>query len=253
MDYYNYAFNPSGLTDGSARSRRSAFFRKINLKPQFFRGKQVLEIGPGEGWDILTMVKSGARAIHGLDYSRGNVRNLRTKFRNYANVRVTHGDAVALPFKANQFDFVYANGAIPHVKDPLSALREMVRVTRKGSNVWFSVYGKSGPNNYVNRIARFLRLHIPLRIVMTRLLQNAVTKPILEGVFPRSRKRLFLEAIMTKYLHNLSEHQLVSWCKNLGLIEIERVFPNYGVEFSGNWLTKRLRSDWIQIKARKPK
>lgn len=253
MDYYNYAFNPGDLTGGSVKSRRLAFFRKTNLKPQFFRGKKVLEIGPGEGWDILTMVKSGARAVNSLDYSHGNVRNLRSKFRDYANVLVTHGDAMMLPFKTNQFDFVYANGAIPHVKDPLQALREMVRVTRKGSIVWFSTYGKSGPNNYINRIMRFFRLHVPIRFVITGLLQNTTTKPILERVFPKSSNRLFLEAVMTKYLHNLSEQKLVSWCKNLGLVEIERVFPNYGVEFSDNWLMKRLRSDWIQIKARKPK
>ena len=253
MDYYNYAFNPSDLTGGSVRSRRNAFFRKTHLTPQFFRGKKVLEIGPGEGWDILTMVKSGARAVAGLDYSRGNVRNLRVKFRNYANVRVVRGDAIKLPFKANQFDFVYANGAIPHVKDSLQCLKEMVRVTRKGSIVWFSTYGKSGLNNYINRIVRFLRLHIPIRFVMTELLQNKITKPILEKIFPTSNNRLFLEAIMTKYLHNLSERQLVSWCKDLGLIEIERVFPNYGVESSDNWLIKRLRSDWIQIKAKKSK
>lgn len=252
MDYYNYAFNPSNLTGGSERSRRSAFFRKTKLTPQFFRGKRVLEIGPGEGWDMLTMVTSGARAVDALDYSRGNVRNLKTKFRNYANICVMHGDAMILPFKANQFDFVYANGVIPHVKDPLQCLSEMIRVTRKGSSVWFSVYGKSGPNNYVNRIARFLRLHIPLRIALTRLLQNIITRPILEGFFPRNRNRLSVEAIMTKYLHNLSEQQLVTWCKNLGLTKIERVLPNYGVEVSDNWLTKRLRSEWIQIKAKKP-
>lgn len=183
MDYYNYAFNPGALTGGSVKTRRLAFFRKTNLKPQFFRGKKVLEIGPGEGWDILTMVKSGARSVDSLDYSRGNVRNLGTRFRNYPNIRVMHGDAMKLPFKANHFDFVYANGAIPHVKDPLQCLREMARVTRKGSIVWFSTYGKSGHNNYINRIMRFLRLHIPLRIIMTRLLQNTTTKPILEKSF----------------------------------------------------------------------
>lgn len=75
-----------------------------------------------------------------------------------------------LPFKANQFDFVYANGVIPHVKDPLIALREMVRVTRIGGVVWFSVYGKSGANNYLNRLVCFTGLHGPLRAVMHRLL-----------------------------------------------------------------------------------
>lgn len=252
MDYYNYSFNPNNLSGASIRSRRSSFFRKTKLTPQLLRGKRVLEIGPGEGWDILTMHRSGARSVDSLEYSRGIVRDLKTKFRNYANIRVTHGDAIKLPFKANQFDFVYANGAIPHVKDPLHALREMVRVTRKGSIVWFSVYGKSGPNNYINRIVRFTKLHVPLRTVMHRLLRNAVTGPIFERVFPRGSNTLFLEAIMTKYLHTFSEVQLVSWCKDLGLIEIERVFPNYGVEFSDNWLMKQLRSDWIQIKARKP-
>lgn len=253
MDYYNYNFNPNNLSGASVASRRRAFFRKTRLKPQFFRGKRVLEIGPGEGWDILTMHKSGASTVDSLEYSRGIVRDLKTKFRDYPNIRVTHGDAIKLPFKANQFDFVYANGAIPHVKDPLHALREMARVTRKGGMVWFSVYGKSGPNNYLNRLVRFTRLHVSLRAIMHRLLRNAVIQPIIERVFPRGSNTLFLEAIMTKYFHTFSQVQLVSWCKDLRLIEIERMFPNYGVEFADNWLIKRLRSDWIQIKAKKPK
>lgn len=57
---------------------------------------------------------------------------------------------------------------------------------------------------------------------------------------------------MTKYFHTFSQAQLVSWCKDLRLIEIERAFPNYGIKFSDNWLIKLARSDWIQIKAKKP-
>lgn len=233
-------------------ARRRAFFRKTKLRPQFFRGKKVLEIGPGEGWDMSTMLKSGARTVDSLEYSRGIVRDLKTKFRNYPNVRVLHGDAMKLPFKANQFDFVYANGVVPHVKDPLMALREMVRVTRKGGVVWFSVYGKQGANNYLNRFVRSTGLHIPLRALMHRLLRNAVFKPIIERVFPRGSNTLFLEAIMTKYFHTFSQARLVSWCQSLRLIEIERVFPNYGVKFSDNRLTRLARSDWIQIKSKKP-
>lgn len=252
MDYYSYNFNPNNLSGDSIKSRRRAFFRKTKLRPQFFRGKKVLEIGPGEGWDMLTMLKSGARTVDSLEYSRGIVRDLKIKFRSYPNIRVRHGDAMKLPFKANQFDFVYANGVVPHVKDPFIALREMVRVTRRGGIVWFSVYGKSGANNYLNRIVRFTGLHVPLRALMHRLLRNASIKPIMERVFPRGSNTLFLEAIMTKYLHTFSQAQLVSWCKNLRLIEIGRVFPNYGVKFSDNWLIKLARSDWIQIKAKKP-
>lgn len=200
---------------------------------------------------MLTMVKSGARSVDSMEYSRGIVRDLKTKFRNYPNVRVLHGDAMKIPFKANQFDFVYANGVVPHVKDPLIALKEMVRVARIGGIVWFSVYGKSGANNYFNRLARSTGLHVPLRALMHRLLRNVILKPIIERVFPRGSNTLFLEAIMTKYFHTFSKEQLVSWCKNLKLIEIERVFPNYGVKFLDNWLTKLARSDWIQIKSKK--
>ena len=146
MDYYNYAFNPSDLTGGSVRSRRNAFFRKTHLTPQFFRGKKVLEIGPGEGWDILTMVKSGARAVDSLDYSRGNVRNLGTRFRNYTNVRVIHGDAITLPFKANQFEFVYANGVIHHAKltKIKKTIKEIHRILKK-DGVYYAFEGMEDP------------------------------------------------------------------------------------------------------------
>ena len=46
--------------------------------------------------------------------------------------RLIGGDAMALPFEDKAFDFVIETAVLHHVPDPARAVREMVRVARKG-------------------------------------------------------------------------------------------------------------------------
>ncbi|GAA1984959.1 methyltransferase domain-containing protein [Catenulispora subtropica] len=51
------------------------------------------------------------------------------------NVEFQTGDAVRLPFEDEHFDVAYARLLLTHLPEPLDALREMVRVTRRGGLV----------------------------------------------------------------------------------------------------------------------
>lgn len=46
--------------------------------------------------------------------------------------QLVDGDALALPFPDNSFDFVIETAVLHHVPDPARAVREMARVARKG-------------------------------------------------------------------------------------------------------------------------
>lgn len=52
--------------------------------------------------------------------------------RGIATDKLIDGDALALPFADNSFDFVIETGVLHHIPTPRRAVEEMVRVARKG-------------------------------------------------------------------------------------------------------------------------
>ena len=64
------------------------------------------------------------------------------------------GDALNLPFEDDSFDFVIETGALHHIKTPLKAVAEMMRVARKG--VMISDSNNIGQGGATARIVKFL-------------------------------------------------------------------------------------------------
>jgi len=95
-------------------------------------GDRVLEVAPGPGYLAIELARLGYR-IAGLDVSRTFVRIARENAAG-AGVQVDfqEGDAAALPFAADAFDFVICRAALKNFSDPVGALREMHRVLRSG-------------------------------------------------------------------------------------------------------------------------
>jgi len=106
------------------------------------RGKRVLEIGFGPGYDTLKFMQAGA-VYSGIDITSENV--ARTKqhlgFFGYAP-DVQQGDAENLPFEDNTFDIVYSNGVLHHVPGIQKAFKEVHRVLRPGGEFVVLLYNK---------------------------------------------------------------------------------------------------------------
>jgi predicted SAM-dependent methyltransferase len=54
---------------------------------------------------------------------------------NHSDEAEIKAEADDLPFKEGEFDFVYATHCIEHLKDPLKAINEWLRVVKKGGHV----------------------------------------------------------------------------------------------------------------------
>jgi ubiquinone/menaquinone biosynthesis C-methylase UbiE len=93
----------------------------------------VLEVAPGPGFLAIELARLGPYRIVGLDISRSFVR-IATENAQRAGVGVTfrEGNASAMPFGPDSFDFVYCRAAFKNFGDPVGALREMYRVLRPG-------------------------------------------------------------------------------------------------------------------------
>lgn len=98
------------------------------------RGSHVLEVAPGPGFFAIELAKLGDFKITGLDISRTLVEIATENARN-ANVKIDFrvGNASAMPFAAESFDFIYCSAAFKNFSEPVKALDEMHRVLRPGS------------------------------------------------------------------------------------------------------------------------
>jgi len=97
-------------------------------------GSAVLEVAPGPGFFSVELAKLGNLKITALDASRTFVEIARENARR-AGVAVDfqHGNASAMPFADNSFDFIYCSAAFKNFSEPVKALDEMHRVLRPGS------------------------------------------------------------------------------------------------------------------------
>jgi ubiquinone/menaquinone biosynthesis C-methylase UbiE len=106
------------------------------------RGKRVLEVGVGAGTDHIRFARAGARCV-GIDLSDVSLLVTRNRFeREGFPIRLSHGDAEALPFADGSFALVYSWGVIHHTPDTQAAAREILRVLQSGGRFCVMVYNR---------------------------------------------------------------------------------------------------------------
>jgi len=73
----------------------------------------------------------------GLDSSEGFLEIAKSRAGNLTNVKFLqgNGDRLPLPLPDNEFDGVRIDRSLQHMKDPHSAIKEMVRVTRPEGHI----------------------------------------------------------------------------------------------------------------------
>ena len=100
---------------------------------QIAAGSRILEIAPGPGYLAIELAKLGTYTIVGLDISASFVR-IATQNARIAgvNIEFRRGDAAAMPFDAESFDFIICRAAFKNFTEPLKALHEMHRVLKVG-------------------------------------------------------------------------------------------------------------------------
>lgn len=102
-------------------------------------GERVLEVGCGTGSDLLQFARHGALAT-GIDITAKHLELAKQRVGGLATVQ--YGDACAIPFEDNTFDYVYSHGVIHHMDRPELASREILRVLKPGGRFNVQVYAK---------------------------------------------------------------------------------------------------------------
>ncbi|MGH3322379.1 MAG: class I SAM-dependent methyltransferase [Streptosporangiaceae bacterium] len=96
-------------------------------------GSKILEVAPGPGYLSIALARTGDYAVTGLDISETFVEIARKNAAEAgARVDFRHGNASAMPFDDDSFDFVVCYAAFKNFSEPVRALQEMCRVLRPG-------------------------------------------------------------------------------------------------------------------------
>ena len=94
---------------------------------------KVLEIAPGPGYFCIELARLGNYKITGLDISKSFV-EIAGKNAAEAGLKIDfrEGNASAMPFEDNTFDFTFCQAAFKNFSEPVKAIAEMYRVLRPG-------------------------------------------------------------------------------------------------------------------------
>jgi ubiquinone/menaquinone biosynthesis C-methylase UbiE len=127
--------------DKSAQRDMAELYRTWaqKLSQGLAEGNHVLEVAPGPGNLSIELAKLRKLGIIGLDISETFVAIARRNARTAGvDVDFQHGNASAMPFENERFDFIMCTSSFKNFSEPVKALHEMHRVLKPGGKAWIS-------------------------------------------------------------------------------------------------------------------
>jgi ubiquinone/menaquinone biosynthesis C-methylase UbiE len=132
-------------------------------------GQTVLDVAGGSGEPSLTIAKTvgatGSVACTDAVAEMVFAAEMEAQRRGLENVKFQQCAADSLPFENNSFDAVVSRLGVMFFPDPLAALREMLRVTKREGAIALAVWAKSelNPFSYLitNVVARYCDVAAP--------------------------------------------------------------------------------------------
>jgi ubiquinone/menaquinone biosynthesis C-methylase UbiE len=120
----------ASLTKKAAEDFRALARRTAEQLPP---KSSVLEVAPGPGYFAIELAKISDYEITGLDISQTFVEIAHANaVKAGVKVDFRRGNASAMPFKEESFDFLLCRAAFKNFTEPVRALQEMYRVLKPG-------------------------------------------------------------------------------------------------------------------------
>ena len=191
-----------------------------------FKGKQVLEIGLGQGADAEQIIRRGA-IWSGIDISAESVDRVSTRLRcrglEYA--RLECGSALDLPFPDDCFDIVFAHGVLHHIPDVLTAQKEIARVLKPEGRLIAMLYARRSLN-YLLAISVVRRLSLAV-LVLSRAKPGGIIGAHIAGA-KRMGLREYLR--MRNFIHRNTDGPLNPYSKVYDLATVHKDFPAFTLD-----------------------
>jgi len=116
-----------------------------------WNGRQVLEIGLGQGAESEQLIRRGAK-WSGLDLTAESVDRVRARLelRDLPYDTIQQGSALRIPWPDNSFDLVFSHGVLHHIPDIHTAQAEIHRVLKPGGTLVAMLYARASLNFQVS-------------------------------------------------------------------------------------------------------
>jgi SAM-dependent methyltransferase len=195
-------------------------------------GKQVLEIGLGEGADAERLIRRGAR-WSGVDLTAESVDRVRTRLtlRDLPHEDLRQGSVLGLPFADGSFDMVFSHGVLHHVPDIEQAQREIRRVLRPGGELVIMLYARWSLN-YLVSIALIRRavLLAAFPLARARILRPGSMPPALAAHLGNARQTgLFRYLRLAKFVHHNTDGPANPYALVYDRRRVEQDFPAFRI------------------------
>lgn len=190
-----------------------------------FKGKNVLEIGLGQGADSEQIIKRGAN-WSGLDLTSESINRVKTRLllRKLPFESIKQGSVLEIPFDDNSFDIVFSHGVLHHVPDIQKAQKEIHRILKANGELIIMLYSKWSLNYLIS-------IGIVRRI---GLLILYLTKQHPGGIYDihlsNARKMgVFNYLKMKNFIHKNTDGPLNPYSKVYDLKTVRKVFKDFEV------------------------
>jgi SAM-dependent methyltransferase len=195
-------------------------------------GKQVLEIGLGEGAESELLIRRGAR-WSGIDLTAESVARVQTRLslRDLPHEELRQGSVLALPFADDTFDLVFSHGVLHHVPDIEQAQREIHRVLRPGGELVTMLYARWSLNYLVSiGLIRRAALLAAVPLERTRLLKKGSADGMLGGHLQNAREiGLFRYLRMREFTHHNTDGPANPYALVYDRRRVAHDFPDFQV------------------------
>ena len=195
-------------------------------------GKQVLEIGLGEGADSERLIRNGAR-WSGVDLTAESIERVRTRLtlRKLSYDQLKQGSVLALPFADDSFDMVFSHGVLHHVPDIKQAQHEIHRVLRPGGELIIMMYARWSLNYLVSiGLIRRATLLAAYPFARTGILTSKSGGGILAAHLDNARKTGLLRYLrLDEFTHHNTDGPTNPYALVYDRRRIEHDFPSFRV------------------------
>jgi SAM-dependent methyltransferase len=190
-------------------------------------GRQVLEIGLGQGAESEQIIRRGAD-WSGLDLTAEAVRRVRARLelRGLPHGEIQQGSVLSIPWPDRQFDIVFSHGVLHHVPEITTAAGQIRRVLRPDGLLVMMLYAR-----------RSLNYQVSIRLLRRALLAAAYPARRASAVRRSATLRRHLdnaEAVgLRRYLqldnftHRNTDGPLNPFARVYSLPEVRRDFPGF--------------------------
>lgn len=195
-------------------------------------GKQVLEIGLGEGADSERLIHQGAR-WSGVDLTAESIDRVRTRLtlRELPFEELRQGSVLDLPFADDSFDVVFSHGVLHHVPEIKQAQREIHRVLRPDGELVIMVYARWSLNYLVSiGLIRRAALLAAFPLARAGILKSDPTAGILPAHLHNAEQRGLLRYLrLAEFVHHNTDGPTNPYALVYDRRRIEQDFPSFTV------------------------